>query len=405
MKRPSDAEDEPRGLLELERRRAQIIGLGERSFKKTYFPELQRRLAELERFRLLLEQAGEAIFLVRAGDAAIIDANRSACAFTGLAKEQLLRTSVGELWDAASAEDISRILRQRNEHERVMVGALRARGGKERPVETTFQLVSLEDGDWGVAVSRDISERKRWEQALIQAKERAEEADRAKSEFLDIASHELRTPITSARLLLLLLRKQVASANAIPVSTVDRIAHQIERLASMVNDLLDISRLERGALRLKREECDLAQIARDVVETFRLRTNHPNVVLVCPTGRTLAELDPVRIAQVLDNLLDNASKYSPPGAAIEVLLSVDRATVRVSVTDHGEGIAEADVPQLFSRFFRSKSETVRRTAGLGLGLNIAKEIVELHGGRIGVATSIGEGSSFTFELPLRPAGP
>ncbi|OFZ21948.1 MAG: hypothetical protein A2X94_15950 [Bdellovibrionales bacterium GWB1_55_8] len=386
------------------RQREQIIGLGEKSFKKTYFPELQRRLAELERFRLLIEQTGEAIFLFRVPDAGMIDVNRAACLFTGLSKEELLATSITELWDSGSAEQISRLLADPDSaigRTTAIIGALRGPEAHQQAVETTFQLASLEDGKYAVAVARDIAVRKRAEEALLVAKERAERADRAKSEFLNIASHELRTPITSATLLLELLKKQLAAGQTVTtMTTIDRMRRQLDHLASMVFDMIDISRLERGTLSIRREQGDIVRLVHDVVESFRLRTKDHEVVFNEPLEAITVDVDPVRIAQVLDNFLDNAGKYSPSGAPILVKCQTDRGKVRISVSDQGEGISDEELQYIFKRFFRSNSDIVRRNAGLGLGLYISKEIVELHGGQIFVETAPGAGSTFSFEIPI-----
>jgi signal transduction histidine kinase len=144
---------------------------------------------------------------------------------------------------------------------------------------------------------------------------------------------------------------------------------------------------------------DLRILVEEVLATFGQQAPDRRITSSLPAEPAIVEADSLRIEQVLTNLLDNANKYSPPGGPIEVALVASESTVRVSVTDHGEGIAPEHQQHLFSRFFRALTGASLRQTGLGLGLYICKEIVERHGGAIGVDSEIGRGSTFYFVLP------
>lgn len=229
------------------------------------------------------------------------------------------------------------------------------------------------------------------------------ELDRLKTEFLSLVSHELRTPLTLVVGYSELLAKTAPS----PAETrwmAERVLEAGLHLSKIVDDLLDISRIESGRLVLERTETRLEDLVTTVVEEFRLSaTQHDIVAVIAPDLPTLW-LDPRRIRQVLYNLLANAVRYSPDGGQITV--SVARSTddgepgVVVAVRDQGIGIPADKLSRIFEKFYRLPTAG-RQSRGLGLGLAICKQLVEAHGGRIWVESVEGKGSTFFFKLPLR----
>ena len=232
---------------------------------------------------------------------------------------------------------------------------------------------------------------------LQRAKDAAERASRMKTEFLNVASHELRTPLTSLQLLIPL----VAQRLDVPAlgKTLDRMERQVARLATMVNDMLDVARLERGAVTLHRAPTEIGELVRDAIETFRLQFPARPISLAAPDRSITVHCDRIRIEQVLDNLLDNAAKYSPDDRPIGVAIAVENADVRISVRDEGLGLPTEELGSLFTPLFRTSRSTALHKQGLGLGLYISSEIVRLHGGRIGVTANPDAGSTFFFYLP------
>lgn len=228
-------------------------------------------------------------------------------------------------------------------------------------------------------------------------------ADELKSEFVNTVTHELRTPLTSILGALSLLR--VHAAEALPEKASELLAisqRNGERLLRLVNDILDLSKLESRHTRLERATLDLRELLGRVVESDRPFAQRSNVELVLRGALgapVIVDVDPDRIAQVVTNLLSNATKHSAPGLAVVVDLSVSEGRARVSVSDQGPGIAESVRPRLFEKFVQA-DRSDRRVSGTGLGLSIVKAIVDLHGGTVGFDSALGRGSSFWFELPL-----
>lgn len=224
-----------------------------------------------------------------------------------------------------------------------------------------------------------------------------------RDEFLSIASHELRTPLTPLQIQLqrMLGVRGHAGLEAMPReqarAMLQRSAAQVARLASLVDSLLDVSRITSGRLTLQVERTDLAQLAEEVVARFSEAASGANCELSLEVrGPVLANCDPLRIEQVLVNLITNATKYGA-GAPVGVKVFADGDRAVVSVTDHGIGIPPEQLPIIFDRFERGS--VGRSYGGLGLGLYIARQIVNAHGGTIEVASALGSGSTFTAWVP------
>ena len=244
------------------------------------------------------------------------------------------------------------------------------------------------------AFVRDISDRKRAEEVL-------RDADRRKSEFLAILSHELRNPLATISSCLQVLRnagKRDPSGER-PLEMMDR---QIGHLVRLVDDLLDVSRISHGKIELKKERLDLGLLVRRTVDSCREQMDAAGVLVRvnAPEEPVLVEADPVRLAQIFTNLLNNAVKYTDPGGNIEVVMSpgVDEAVV--SVADTGIGVPKDTLPHVFDLFVQDRT-SARAHGGLGIGLSLVRSLVELHGGIV-EAHSAGEGrgSRFVVRLPL-----
>ncbi|MBZ4417881.1 PAS domain-containing sensor histidine kinase [Myxococcus sp. RHSTA-1-4] len=237
-----------------------------------------------------------------------------------------------------------------------------------------------------------------------QALRETQEAVRARDEFLSVAAHELRTPLTSLRLHLQLLQRQVnTSQPALAEELVPRaqvLERQLSRLGNLVNTLLDVSRLAAGKLSLEPREMDLALLVRQMAEAFSEEFHRAGSELSLHVdGPLMGTWDPLRVEQVLVNLLSNAAKYGA-GRPVEVSLVGDGRTAVLAVKDHGIGISEDGMARLFGKFERAVSE--RHYGGLGLGLYITRQIVEAMGGSITVRSAQGQGSTFILRLPTQP---
>ena len=250
-----------------------------------------------------------------------------------------------------------------------------------------------------IGVNADVTEEKKNLEYLKESKKVAEQATALKSRFLDIAAHELRTPVTSFSLLLQFTEKKLAKGQPVDMDTLQRLKVQGERISHLVIDLLDVSRLERGVLSMKPEMVNINELIQTCKDDFILRTDGRSVTYHKPKEDIRGMIDPVRIYQVISNLLENAAKYTPEHNPIDISLTKEEDQFRISVTDHGPGIPKDQQEGLFTIFSRGPTELTERSGGLGLGLFICRSIVELHGGNISVSSTMGVGSTFSFVLP------
>ncbi len=228
----------------------------------------------------------------------------------------------------------------------------------------------------------------------------AEAALRLRDEFLNVAAHELKTPLTSLKGYAELTMQRVEQGCLRDPQQLYRalqiMDQQVDRLTGLVSQLLDISRIESGALRLEPQPTDLVALARGTLERMQGTTTRHALSLKAPAS-LVANVDPLRLDEVLYNLIDNAIRYSPKGGPVEVELSApDPETVRIAVRDHGIGVPAAQRERLFTRFFQASK---RPAGGLGLGLYISRRIVELHGGHIWAEFPEDGGSRFVVTLP------
>jgi signal transduction histidine kinase len=227
------------------------------------------------------------------------------------------------------------------------------------------------------------------------------EAERAKQDFFALVSHELRTPLTAILGYVELLLSDDASAfSAEHARHLEVIERNARRLVRLVGDLLFAAQVEGAPLLLEPAEVDLVALVRDAVELARCRADEAGVAVeteLAPVERCVGDRD--RLAQVLDNLLSNALKFTSPGGRVVVRLAGEGSNARIEVADTGVGIPPEDQPQLFDRFYRARNATSRSIPGLGLGLTIVRTIVEGHGGTVSVRSEPDAGATFTVLLP------
>jgi PAS domain S-box-containing protein len=328
--------------------------------------------------------------------AKIVRCNQAMANILGKSAQEIIGCSCGELWQNVGNEAMGdRLDFTRRQSQEIQIN--------QRWFEVKVDPILSKSGVTGtVQIFTDITERTELLQREQAAREQAEANSRMKDEFLAIVSHELRSPLNAILGWARLMRTRILEA-----SVRDRAIETIERNAllqvQMIEDLLDISRIIRGTIRLIARPIQLKVPIEAAIETVLLAASAKNIQIVTnfePTiGMVSADSD--RTQQVIWNLLSNAIKFTPSGGTIEVRLSVIPPVAQIQIIDTGCGISAEFLPHVFDRFRQADASMTRSYGGLGLGLAIARQLVELHGGTL-LAQSKGEGqgSTFTIEIPL-----
>lgn len=256
-------------------------------------------------------------------------------------------------------------------------------------VNCSFTKVSSEEGiDKLVIFARNINE--------------AKKAEQMRSDFISIASHELRTPLTViSGYLSLLLAGKVGKLQEQQVNFIKQIYDDTQSLSSLVEDLLDVSRLDSGKFRLHKSAMSLYDISKKTIDSLKDKAMERNISIVYTADKVIPPFhgDKAKIRQVLTNIIDNAIKYTNPSGKIRVNLVVSDAAFIITVIDNGYGIEKKDLPHIFERFYRSENKLLDRVTGAGLGLYISKTIVEMHEGSIIVDSTFEKGTTFKISLP------
>jgi PAS domain S-box-containing protein len=276
------------------------------------------------------------------------------------------------------------------------------RDGRTVWFKTSFRRANSEGRPEVRGLSVDITQTKN-------AEEVAQAAVKLRDDFLSIASHELKTPLTPLRLQIQLLKRNLekdpafASAMTRCYKSIESSVKQVDRLAKLVDELLDVSRINAGQMQIEREEFDLSEMIRDNLLRFKDEISDAGCVLDAKLPYAVRGYwDPMRIEQVFVNVLTNAIKYGR-GKPIRISLEKNADRVILKITDHGIGISAADSDRIFNRFERAVSPS--EFGGLGLGLFIVSQILEAHEGKITLKSKLGSGSEFSIELPLVQAAP
>jgi PAS domain S-box-containing protein len=289
----------------------------------------------------------------------------------------------------------------------VLFDDLPAAEAEKQPVEA---LVDCSDGEPRCVILRSCSisdqERAARSRVVVVHDVTADlQAEQLKHDFVSLVSHELRTPLTPLKGFLRSLVDGVVDDSPEARREYYQIMlRQTERLERLIGDLLDVSQIETGNLLIDAQPVELGLLVlRQVAEYER---QHPGrIVFHDPRSPLPVQADPVRVEQVLSNLISNALKYSPPDRPIDVRVTIDRDQAVVAVEDRGPGIAHADQERIFERFYRVDAAARSRVKGVGLGLFIAHSLAEAMGGRLGVTSRLGHGSTFSFALPLSGSAP
>lgn len=383
---------------------------------------------QLRRQRAIFDGALEGMALLERETLRLAESNASLQRITGYDAKELAEKGVLDVLAPGPTRpgkaDLQRCARER----RSLQVAMARKDGSEVPTELTISIIGEGDEAQLLLCVRDVSDRTTVEQdqraleqqlkdrlrileaahaesdeqvrKLEQANRRLTDISDRKDHYVSSVSHELRTPLTSIRSFAEILLKHGDTEPGTRKEFVEIIHKESERLTRLVNNVLDLARIEAGATKLLLSEFDARVVAADAIASMQGTAAERGVTLAAHTGEDGRPIraDRDRVQQVLMNLVSNAIKFSPSGSSVELRVEAGDlpGRVRFCVTDHGRGIAPEDLDRVFDRFHRVDDEP---GTGTGLGLAICREIVDLHGGRVWAESVAGEGSTFRVELP------
>lgn len=378
-----------------------------------------RSLLSDQRIRELLEAAPDAILQVDEGGRIIL-LNRVAEQMFGYSREELLGQPVEMLIppELRARHQAHRHAYRQHPTRRSMGIGMTLEGlrkdGTRFPAEISLSPSSTEEGFRITAIIRDVTERRLNEERLRQVQEaytrelelrtrEMERANRLKSEFLASMSHELRTPLHTIIGFSELLAEQLhGPLNEKQLRFVNHIYRDSLHLLDLINDILDLSKIEAGRLELRPEVFDFTEVVKESLSTVQAQAVAKSISIETSVNVPQAiEADRVRLRQILVNLLSNAVKFTPNGGRVRIEAALDGAFVITSVTDTGVGIPKEEHKAVFDKFHQVGHTTKGVREGTGLGLSITRSLVEQHGGSIWLESEPGRGSRFTFTLPLR----
>lgn len=387
-----------------------IIGLGENSFKKSYYPDLQSKIVELEEantnLQTIFNSTNDGI-LIHDERGNILSLNNQSKKIFNLKEEDKEKYTIFDLSSKQmSTDDLTKIWQE------VLDGKPKVIEWIIQQAETEVEIclqVSINKAFWYgkqvlVAVVRDFTERVKYEQELFQAKIKAEESDRLKTVFLHNLSHEIRTPMNGII--------GFSDMLTLPDITPDKLNYYTKiiknsslQLLRIIDDILEISTLETKQVKANIEEVCLNDLLVSLFAIFNLKTKEGNISLSLKKQfcdeESFILTDKIKLHKILSNIIENALKYTSEGY-VEISYSIEKDDLVFCVKDSGIGIASDNLEKIFNRFSQDETNKNTKVGGLGLGLSIAKENANLLGGKIHVVSEKGKGSAFYVTIPYKP---
>lgn len=391
--------------------RNKIIGLSETSHRKNYYPQLKEQIKELKQAMRALKESEEKyrtyvtispypIFVIDF-DGKFLDVNPEACRVAGYSSEDILKKRISDF-----------ILPSRVDNYEVTFHKLQTEGklsGEFPFINKTQDLFYLElhavqiPGNKFLAICMDITERKKAEDEMLRAKIIAENANRTKNEFLANMSHELRTPLNSViGFSDMLLGGAGGELSEKQLRYLTNISNSGKHLLSIINEILDISRIESGEMTINKQKILLGEVYEEIHSILKQLADNKSIDFQMPleSEETYVYADKVKLKQIFYNLVTNAIKFTEKGGSVLIDSTIDDKFVHISVIDNGIGIDSEGMKRLFNPFVQLDSSESRKYEGTGLGLALSKELVNLHGGDIWAESEPGKGSTFTFTIPV-----
>jgi PAS domain S-box-containing protein len=362
-------------------------------------PATEKKMKTSEvHYRRLFETAQHAILILNRDTGHILNANAFACSFLGYAEEEFVGK---ELWQVG-------LFKNRHANQTVLLELqekgyfrhddllLETKTGQSKIVELVSNVFVVESTELIQCNLRDVAERRQGEEAL-------KEANRRKDEFLTMLAHELRNPLAPIRNALAIVQMRGQERRQAVRQAWAMIERQVECLVRLVDDLLDLSRISRGKIDLKKHPVDMAIIVARAVECSQplIDARRHELQMMLPDEPMPVDADVTRMAQVLLNLLNNAAKYTPERGRIWLTAQKSPSEIAVHVRDNGMGIPADILPRIFDLFVQAERTLNRADGGLGIGLTLVRWLTEMHGGRVEASSAgPGQGSEFVVRLPL-----
>jgi PAS domain S-box-containing protein len=345
-------------------------------------------MEKLLHWAAIVESSDDAI-ISKSIDGYITSWNRGAERLYGYTAEEIIGKPVSVLMPTEKKDDFPMIMKQLHEGKRVEHYETQRKTKDGRILHVSITVSPIRDTQGNIIgaskIARDITERV--------------ENEKRRDEFVSTASHELKTPITSQKAFGELLERMIDKNGDTKYKPyIQKINKQTEKLTKLVEDLLELSRLQAGRLKLDTQLFEFDDLVEEIVDNMQLTTHHT----IIQKGEIKRKIlgDRERLGQVLMNLLSNAIKYSPKAKKVIISSATEENTIIVSIQDFGIGIAKEYHKRIFERFFRVTGPEEKTYPGMGIGLHVCQEIIARHGGKIWVESKKGKGSTFSFSLPF-----
>lgn len=355
-----------------------------------------------EKFSKAFRASPGILSITKVSDGTYLEINDTFTRVFGFTREDTIGYTSTELGVWINPGDRGRMIRQLTKFGRVSNEEYRFRtkSGDTRVLLFSAEQIEFDGESCVLAVTSDITDYKRMERQALEA-ENLRQVDRLRTELLANVSHELRTPLASikgfATMLLDYDKRLTAKEKREYLETIDK---NTDRLVELIEQLLEMSRLGAGMLSIKKVPTDVAKLCQTIITEARVRAPYHNFVLDAPPKLPGIYIDDRRIRQVLDNVINNAIKYSDPQTEIALSVKKNDNEILFSLTDHGVGIPKKDMPRLFHRMFHDAHGQKTVVRGAGLGLSICKGLIEAHGGKIWIESEEGSGTTCYFTLPI-----
>ncbi|MEB3308991.1 MAG: PAS domain S-box protein [Snowella sp.] len=361
------------------------------------------------RYRILLDKASDAIIIADL-QGNLVEVNQKAIALLGYTPTEIKQLHITQIHPPSELEraqfGFQEIVKQNTGY--LLDTQVMTKTGKIIPIDITGSVIEYNEKQYVQGIFRDISERKKIEAEIQNTLKKEKELNRLKSQFIDIASHEFRTPLTIILGSVEFITKYNHKLTDLKKTEyLERILKSTLKLRDMMEEILVLSRIDANKVSLNFEKVDIKNFIKEIIEDVEISTKNKQKILFSVIDLTTFNkqiyIDPKGLHHIVSNLLTNAIKYSPPESPIECIIELNTTETIIKITDYGMGIPANDLPHIFDSFHRASN--VENISGTGLGLNIAKKYVELHGGNIEVKSQVDVGTTFTVHLTNRMPQP